>query len=366
MKVAGPAQNLVAVRARSALIAVVHVNSIHDVVGKSILWARRPRRAGWRVAGRIPRGAGLPAAVGTRGPARWCVVWLVRLVLAAAPAAARTLRLFVIGNSFSNNATRFLPELAKAGGHELIMAKAATGGCSLERHWNALAADLADPADAKGKIYAGKSLRANLGAGPWDVITIQQYSMHSSDLGTYRPYARKLYDQLKTLEPRAEIVLHQTWAYRVDAAKFGQTGENRFAADNREMWEKSRAAYHTIARELGVRLIPTGDAFWRINSDPQWSYRPDEKFDFKGAVKPALPTQTNSLHVGYRWGKDDKLGKDANHANVAGEYLGALVWYGFLFGESPERLTFVPPGIAPEFATQLRKVAWQVVQMNSP
>lgn len=289
--------------------------------------------------------------------------WLLLfLVLCVAPAMARTLRLFVVGNSFSNNATHYLPDLAKAGGHELIMAKASTGGCSLERHWNALAADLADPADAKGKIYAGKSLRENLGADPWDVITLQQYSMLSPDPDTYRPFARKLYEQLKALRPGAEIVLHQTWAYRVDAAKFGQTAAGRNAADNREMWEKSRVAYQQTARELGVRLIPTGDAFWRVNSDPQWSYRPDDQFDAKQAVKPALPAQTHSLHVGYRWGKDDKLGKDANHANVAGEYLGALVWYGFLFGESPEQLAFVPPGIEPEFAAHLRKIAWQVVR----
>jgi hypothetical protein len=288
------------------------------------------------------------------------------LVLGASVATARTLRLFVIGNSFSNNATHYLPDLAKAGGHELIMARAQTGGCSFERHWRALEADLAHPGDAKGKIYSGKSLRENLGPGPWDVITAQQYSLHSSEVGTYRPFARQLYDYLKSTQPQAEIVLHQTWAYRIDAAKFGQIGGGKNAADSREMWERSRAAYWQIAGELGVRVIPTGDAFWRVNSDAKWSYRPDGTFDFKGAVKPALPSQTYSLHVGYRWGKDGKLGKDANHANVAGEYLGALVWYGFLFDESPEKLAFVPPGIAPDFAAQLRKVAWQVVQETAP
>jgi len=30
------------------------------------------------------------------------------------------------------------------------------------------------------------------------------------------------------------------------------------------------------------------------------------------------------------------------------------------------RLYWVPPGLSPEFAAQLRKVAWQVVQENSP
>jgi hypothetical protein len=283
-------------------------------------------------------------------------------VLGVSAGPARTLRLFVVGNSFSNNATRHLPELAKEGGHELILGKASTGGCSLARHWNALAADLADPADPKGKIYGGKSLRENLGTESWDVITVQQYSLHSPDIATYRPYAAQLHAQLKLLRPAAEVVLHQTWAYRVDAVKFGQTGEGRNAADAREMWEKSRAAYREIGQELGLRIIPTGDAFWRVNADPRWAYRPDATFDFKAAVAPALPPQTHSLHVGDRWGKDGKLGRDANHANQAGEYLGALVWYGFLFGESPERLRFVPPGVDPAFAAQLRRVAAQVVK----
>jgi hypothetical protein len=71
------------------------------------------------------------------------------------------------------------------------------------------------------------------------------------------------------------------------------------------------------------------------------------------------------LHVGYRW-LAGKLGKDANHANVAGEYLGALVWYGFLFNESPERLAFIPPGLNPEFAAHLRAVAAQVLKEVAP
>ncbi len=283
--------------------------------------------------------------------------FVVVLFAAVSEAAARTLRLFVVGNSFSNNATRYLPELVQAGGHQLITARAVTGGCSLERHWNALAADLANPADPKGKIYGGKSLREHLGAGSWEVITIQQWSLHSTDVTTYRPYAKKLYDALRALQPGAEIVLHQTWAYRVDAARFGQRAGGGHAADHREMWELSRAAYHTIARELDVRIIPTGDAFWRVASDPQWGYRPDPAFNPATAAAPALPAQPFSLHVGYRWGKDGKLGKDANHANAAGEYLGALVWYGFLFNESPERLAWAPPGLAPDFAAHLRRVA---------
>lgn len=296
---------------------------------------------------------------------RFCGLLLV-LMVGASLASARTLRLFVVGNSFSNNATRFLPDLAKAGGHELIMAKAQTGGCSFERHWNAVEAFLADPNDAKGKIYGGKSLWDNISTGTWDVITVQQYSLLSPDYATYQPFAAKLHAHLKKLQPQAEIVIHQTWAYRRDAVKFGQVAKGKNAASNQEMWEKSRAAYWRLAADLKARVIPTGDAFWRVDSDPKWGYQADTSFDSKTAKHPALPLQRNSLHVGYRWSAEQKLGMDANHANVAGEYLGALVWYGVLFGESPEPLTFVPPGIAPEFAAHLRRVAGQVVRETTP
>jgi hypothetical protein len=277
-------------------------------------------------------------------------------------ASARTLRLFVVGNSFSNNATHYLPELARAGGHELVIGKAQTGGCSFERHWNAVEAFLVNPEDPKGKIYGGKSLREHISPGNWDVITVQQYSLQSPDYGTYQPYASKLHAHLKQLQPQAEIVIHQTWAYRRDAAKFGLVGGGKNATTQREMWEKSRAAYWRLAADLGARVIPSGDAFWRVDSDPKWGFQPDSSFDPKTATHPALPNQNNSLHVGYRWNAEKKLGMDANHANVAGEYLGALVWYGFLFNESPEKLAFVPSGVSPEFAAHLRTVAWQVVQ----
>lgn len=296
---------------------------------------------------------------------RRLVAFAVILFVAVSSTGARPLRLFVVGNSFSNNATRYLPALAQAGGHELVLAHAQTGGCSFERHWAAVEAALANPGDPKARIYGGKSLAECLGEGSWDVITFQQYSLHSSDIGTYRPAAANLHAHLRRLQPNAEILMHQTWAYRVDAAQFGLVGGGQHAADQREMREKSRAAYWEMARELHTRVIPTGDAFWRVDSDPKWGFKPDRKFDEKAAVYPALPDQTHSLHVGYRWSADRKIGKDANHANVAGEYLGALVWYAVLFHESPEHLAFVPPGMEAGFAAHLRQVAWQTVQAVS-
>lgn len=291
-------------------------------------------------------------------------LWLVCvLALSSSAAHARTVHLFIIGNSFSRNATQYLPQLAADGGHELVIGRTELGGAPLERHWRHAAAAEANADDAEGKPYGGKSLKMLLGENTWDVVTIQQASTLSGDPATYRPYAQQLYGYIKSLQPQAEVVFHQTWAYRSDARYFTRIDGEKRAQTAQEMWENSRAAYHAVAKELGIRIIPNGDAFWNVNSDPKWGYQKDVNFDFANPVAPALPAQEYSLHGGYSWRKG-KLHFDANHANAAGCYLGALVWYGFLFDESPEKLTFVPDGVSEEFAAHLRKVAWQTVQAN--
>ncbi|QMW04590.1 DUF4886 domain-containing protein [Spirosoma foliorum] len=271
------------------------------------------------------------------------------------------IHLFMIGNSFSQNASKFLPELSKEGGHELIIGRAELGGSSLQRHWEHAEAAERNPDDPKGKPYTGKSLKMLLSEGQWDVVTIQQASILSGNVDTYRPYARKLYEYVKKLQPRATVVFHQTWAYRSDSKDFSQIASGDSAKSAEQMWEKSRAAYHTIADELGIAIIPNGDAFWKMNTTANWAYHPDHAFDFTHPQSPALPNQTHSLHMGYRW-DNGKLAFDSHHANNAGCYLGGLVWYSFLFNESPVKLTFCPDGVDKDFAKQLRKTAWSVVK----
>jgi hypothetical protein len=275
-----------------------------------------------------------------------------------------TLRLFLIGNSFSQNATRYLPQLSAEGGHPLKIGRAELGGCSLQRHWEIAEAAEKNPDDPKGKAYNGKSLRELLSAGTWDVVTLQQNSMNSGDVTTYSPYAKKLYDLIRSIQPKARIVMHQTWAYRSDAKTFTQVARKQHAKSNKEMYEKSRAAYHTIAGELGMPIIPVGDAFWKVNSDPVTAYKPDSSFDFANPQIPALPDQKNSLHMGYRWDNNQKLVFDANHANEAGCFLGGLVWYAFLYKQSPVKLKFRPEKVAEDFDVKLKAAAWSVSKAN--
>jgi hypothetical protein len=280
-------------------------------------------------------------------------------------AQTKTVRLLTVGNSFSQNATRYLGELVKAKGHTLIHRPLAIGGASMEVHWTKAQLHEKDPKDPKG-LYGKKSLRQELMSEPWDFVTIQQASFKSHDAATYRPFARQLYDSIKKAAPKAEVLMHQTWAYRVDDPRF--TKPSKAAGEpstQKQMYDGLTKSYKTIAEELGARIIPVGDAMYRADTHSKWGYQPDKKFDFKNAAAPALPAQTHSLHTGWRWttAKDGKksLTMDGHHASVAGQYLAACVFFEVLFAESVVGNSFVPQDIDRAYARFLQETAHQAV-----
>lgn len=286
----------------------------------------------------------------------WCVpAW------AAAPATQpKTVRLLNVGNSFSYNATHYLPDLVKAAGHVLVHRHASMGGGTLAQHCEKYQRHAQDPKDPKG-LYNGKvSLLSQLQAEPWDFITIQQASFFSHDLSSYRPFAKNLVEIIKKHAPQAEILLHQTWAYRCDDPRFQGKGKPGDPKTQEAMYRELTAAYRTTAAELGLRLVPCGDALFLADTDPVWGFKPDQAFDFQTAQAPALPNQTHSLHVGWRWNKG-KLVMDGHHAGMAGEYLGACVFFECLYGQSAVGNSFVPKGLDADYARFLQQTAHRAV-----
>ena len=124
--------------------------------------------------------------------------------------SAQTVRLLTVGNSFSQNATRYLNDLAKAGGKTLIHHPLVIGGSPMALHWEKAEQHEKDPQDARGLYGNKRSLKQELTAEPWDFVTIQQASIKSHDLATYRPYAQQLHDYIKRHAPKAAVLLHQT------------------------------------------------------------------------------------------------------------------------------------------------------------
>lgn len=275
---------------------------------------------------------------------------------------AKTVKLLTIGNSFSANATHYLGDLAKAGGHTLIHQPLVIGGASFQVHAEKAQKHEADPKDKAGLYTSGRGLKENLELQKWDYVTIQQASIKSHDFATYQPYAGWLRDYIAKHAPQARLLVHETWEYRKDDPRFSKPDDLK---SQKEMYTGLRAAYDKIAAEFGARIIPTGDAFHLADTDPKWAYQTDTTFAPKAAKQPELPNQTHSLHVGWQW-KKQKNGKttlvmDGHHANMAGEYLGACVWYEVLFGESAIGNTFMPKGLDPADARFLQETAHRAV-----
>ena len=271
----------------------------------------------------------------------------------AEASAPKHVKLLATGNSFTHNATTFLPAIVKAGGDTLTLKQITLAGAPIEVHWRNAAAFQEGATNAQARAWAA------LKAEKWDFVTFQQSSMNSFKLETYRPFARQMYDFIKSQAPTAEVVIHETWAYREDDPLFKK------GFTQQDMYCGLRKAYETIAGELGCRLIPVGDAFQNARADAEWKgVFPDPNFNYKNPVYPALPDQTHSLIKGYAWikSKDDKFSlKSDIHGNTAGQYLAAAVWYEFLFGHSIIGNTFVPQGLSAADIAVLQRIAHQTV-----
>ena len=204
-----------------------------------------------------------------------------------------------------------------------------------------------------------------------DFVTIQQSSPNSFNIETYRPHAQNLVAYIRKHAPNGVVVIHQTWAYRVDSKRLYKPGFNQT-----EMYQGLTRAYHTIAKEIGItRIIPVGNAFQLASESPATRFVPDPSYDYAAHKYPHLPKEKNSLHRGYGWNDatGDKEGGsssqpagkrirlDAQHASSAGKYLGACVWFEFFFQEDVRKIRFRPDDVGEEWAAALRAIAHRAV-----
>lgn len=289
-------------------------------------------------------------------PAVFALFLLMSVLIQAgeAPAAGKTLRVLKIGNSFSQNATEFLPQLATSQGHTLILGRAEIGGCSFQKHWQLAEKNEANADDPEGKPYSKMSLKQMLQSDKWDIVTVQQHSLAASDLSTYRPYVNKLADYIRLHAPQAKIWIHETWAYRADDKMF------KDRKTQAQMYQSIHEAYATIAKEIQAeRIMPVATAFQNARKDPRYQPDLEKDVDPKAFTYPKLPRQVHELCVGWSWDTKSKppaLRFDPKHATTAGKYLGALVWHESMLGEVKPP-AFVPPDLPAADAVILQEIA---------
>lgn len=168
------------------------------------------------------------------------------------------MKILSIGNSFSEDAHRWLHSLAMLHGIDIQTANLYIGGCSLETHWKNFAENNAfydyqvNGNDAQEKISINDALLRE----EWDIVTLQQVSDLSGIPDSYEPYISELFEKVKSALPEAEIRLHRTWAYEIDSEHPGFANYNK---SQKEMYQKTKSATKEIADKLNIKIIPSGD-----------------------------------------------------------------------------------------------------------
>ena len=165
-----------------------------------------------------------------------------------------------IGNSFSQDAQRYLHQIARAGGIDVTCVNLYIGGCSLAQHAENLRADTKAYSMELNGVSSGfyVSIREALESRDWDIVTMQQVSHDSNDYSTYQPYLAELAAYVKQYAPNAEQVLHETWFYEQDSELLcGKMGYKNWE----DMYRDIESAYTEAAKSLGnCRIIPSGKA----------------------------------------------------------------------------------------------------------
>lgn len=167
------------------------------------------------------------------------------------------MRILSIGNSFSQDAHKWLNKLASDNGVKLENVNLYIGGCSLETHWYNFKNDnVAYDFELNGNCAERKSsIKQALELGKWDIITLQQVSDKSGIYETYEPYLSSLVSNIKEAQPDAKIYFHQTWAYETDSTHSGFSNYNN---NQTEMYQRIKETSEKAAKSIGAIIIPSG------------------------------------------------------------------------------------------------------------
>jgi hypothetical protein len=247
------------------------------------------------------------------------------------------IKILAIGNSFSEDALEyFLYDLAKAGGHKIIIGNLYIGGAELALHLKN-ASENKDAysyrkigEDGKKVVRPKMSIASALADERWDYISFQQVSSKS---GLYQTYTEPLpalvnYVKEKVQNPDTRYILHQTWAYAQTSthkgfANYGNSQKKMYSAIVKTT-KKINKAYHFDM------LIPSGTAIQNARTS------------FVG----------------------DHMNRDGYHLNlILGRYTASCTWYEKNFNESVIGNTFHPEKLS-NYETDMAQNAAHTAVLN--
>ena len=227
--------------------------------------------------------------------------------------ATKTLKVLAIGNSFSQDATEYLWDIANDGGVEkIVIGNLYIGGCALDKHYTNIKSE--SGAYTYYKNTSGKwtstsnvSVQKALADEEWDIVTVQQASGSSGVATSYSPLT-KILEFLAEKEPNADVYWHLTWAYQQNST---HSSFPTYGSDQMKMYDAILKAYDSKVKvqESIVGTIPSGTAVQNLRS----SYIGDT-------------VTRDGYHMSYDYGR----------------YTVALTWFAYLTGGDVDKVDWLP------------------------
>ena len=202
------------------------------------------------------------------------------------------MKVLSIGNSFSQDAHKWLKELADINDFEIELANLYIGGANLETHWTNI---IEDNEDYDYEINGGEAerkigIKEALSLEKWDIVTLQQCSSYSGMPETFKPYLDNLIAYVKENCPSAKIVFHETWAYEIDS---DHCDFIFYENNQKKMADAIVSANEKIHNENGLDIIRAGEAVQYVRENIS-------EFDYKNG---GLSLNRDGYHLTFDYGR---------------------------------------------------------------
>lgn len=239
----------------------------------------------------------------------------------------KSMKVLTLGNSFSENAHRYLIHIMKEQGMEdVVFGNLVASGCDLSQHLSNAKNDTkkyiyykftledneyvpAEPENKKGQSTQSRfSVNRALEDEEWDIVILQQVSGKSGVASTYGTTLESLVSHIKNyVSEDCKFGWHMTWAYQSGAS---HSDFSRYGNDQKQM-------YGAITAAVQEQIVP------------------NDTFDFIIPTGTAIQNARTTL---FR----DALTQDGYHLNERGCYIIGYTWYSVLTGDPIDELKFNP------------------------
>ena len=244
----------------------------------------------------------------------------IRISSVAAKPEVPTVKVLMVGNSFSVDAMAYVHEIARADGINFVAGVLYYGGCTLEQHndfifnrknvYTYYKNGITDEPDVTfWDVIADED---------WDVVTFQNPSTVAGLYDSWFPYIPRFLSMMETLYPEIEVGLHMTWV----SPWFMEGQNNRKLAnynDSTDLAHSMNVSTHKrIIQEHGISfVIPSGVSMMNMHGTPV----------------------CDSTKMATSFCRDDTC-----HANEKGRYMIACTVYETITGHKVAGNTYAPYG----------------------